>query len=125
MPPLVRQAYEHAAVAGYARSCSVETGRLLKTLAGAIESGTVAEFGTGYGAGSAWILSALRPEVSFVSVDASESAVESVRARFRDCANAEFLFGDWSLAERRARRFGSSSWTQARRNTQIKSGSSA
>ena len=55
----------------------------------------VAEIGTGCGVGSAWILSALDPDVPFVTVELDEQrAVEAAELLAGD-DNANVLQGDW------------------------------
>src|SRR5690348_17415594 len=56
LPALVSRAFDMSRRAGYASFCRNETGRLLATLA-ATRGGTMAEFGTGCGVGTAWLRS--------------------------------------------------------------------
>ena len=69
LPPLVERALALSERAGFTRSCSAETGRLLQVLAGQRGRTRVAEIGAGCGVGSAWILSALDPGIPFVTVE--------------------------------------------------------
>ena len=95
LPPLVERALALSERAGFTRSCSPETGRLLQVLAGQRGRTRVAEIGTGCGVGSAWILSALDPDVPFVTVELDEQrAVEAAELLAGD-ANANVLQGDW------------------------------
>ena len=75
LPPLVERALELSERAGFTRSCSHEAGRLLQVLAGQRGRTRVAEIGTGCGVGSAWILSALDPEMPFVTVELATGRV--------------------------------------------------
>src|SRR5690348_8154340 len=71
-PPLVRQAMARARESGFPYSCEPEVGRLLATLAAHLPAGSrVLELGTGTGAGTAWITSALLPRtnVTVLSVE--------------------------------------------------------
>ena len=54
--------------AGYVSFCRNETGRLLATLA-ATRDGTMAEFGTGCGVGTAWLRSGVRGEARIVTAE--------------------------------------------------------
>ena len=60
-PPLARRALAQAREHGFDRSSIPEVGRLLHVLAAGRSRTRVAEVGTGYGAGTAWIASALPP----------------------------------------------------------------
>ncbi len=101
LPPLVERALALAERAGFTKSCSPETGRLLQVLAGQRGRTRVAEIGTGSGVGSAWILSALDPEVAFVTVELDEQRAAEAAELFADDDNATVLQGDWQevLAE--------------------------
>ena len=95
LPPLVERALALAASAGFTRSCSPEAGRLLQVLAGQRGRTRVAEIGTGCGVGSAWILSALEPDVPFVTVEADDQRAAGVARLLADDVNARVLHADW------------------------------
>lgn len=95
VPPLVEKALALAERTGFARSCSPETGRLLQVLAGARGVERAAEIGTGTGVGSAWILSALDPDVAFVTVDLDEDRAREAAGLLADDTAARVLHGDW------------------------------
>ena len=95
MPPLVARALALAERTGFARSCSPEMGRLLQTLAGARGLERVGEIGTGCAVGSAWILSALDPEVSFLTVELDEDRATAAAELLAEDDNARVLLGDW------------------------------
>ena len=59
LPDIVYRAFDVSRKAGYVSFCRNETGRLLATLA-ATRDGTMAEFGTGCGVGTAWLRSGVR-----------------------------------------------------------------
>src|SRR6476646_5684279 len=61
LPPVVARAFDVSRRAGYVSFCRNETGRLLAMLA-ATRDGTMAEFGTGCGVGTAWLRSGVRGE---------------------------------------------------------------
>jgi predicted O-methyltransferase YrrM len=94
-PQLVEKALAEAARTGFTRSCSPETGRLLQVLAGARGLERVAEIGTGSGVGSAWILSALDPNVAFFTVELDESRAAAATDLLADDPAANVLSGDW------------------------------
>jgi predicted O-methyltransferase YrrM len=95
LPPLVERALELSERAGFTKSCSPETGRLLQVLAGQRGRTRVAEIGTGCGVGSAWILSALDPEVPFVTVEVDEQRARQVAELLAGDENAAVVHGDW------------------------------
>jgi len=95
LPPLVERALELSERAGFTKSCSPETGRLLQVLAGQRGRTRVAEIGTGCGVGSAWILSALDPEVPFVTVELDAQRAARAAELLAADDNATVLAGDW------------------------------
>jgi predicted O-methyltransferase YrrM len=95
LPPLVERALALSERAGFTKSCSPETGRLLQVLAGQRGRTRVAEIGTGCGVGSAWIISALDPDVAFLTVELDrERAAEATKLLAED-DSANVLHGDW------------------------------
>ena len=95
IPPLVEKALGLAERTGFARSCSEETGRLLQVLAGARGLERVAEIGTGTAVGAAWILSALDPDVAFVTVELDEKRARAAAELLAGDVAARVLHGDW------------------------------
>jgi predicted O-methyltransferase YrrM len=95
IPRLVERALAEAARTGFTRSCSPETGQLLRVLAGARGLDRVAEIGTGCGVGSAWILSALDPDVAFFTVELDEERAAAAGELLADDPAARVLRGDW------------------------------
>jgi predicted O-methyltransferase YrrM len=95
LPPLVERALALAQELDFRRSCSSETGRLLQVLAGQRGRTRVAEIGSGCGVGSAWILSALDPDVPFVTVEPDDERAAGVARLLADDANARVLHGEW------------------------------
>lgn len=95
VPPLVEQALALAARTGFEQSCSHETGRLLRVLAGQRGRTRVAEIGTGCGVGSAWLLSGLAPSVPFVTVELDAARAAAAAKLLSGDANARVLGGDW------------------------------
>jgi predicted O-methyltransferase YrrM len=82
---------------GLERSSTPETGRLLHLLAAQRGRVRVGEIGAGTGVGAAWIVSALPPEVPFVTVELDAARAAAVRQLFRDDANVRVLEGDWHV----------------------------
>ena len=96
VPPLVDRALALSARLGFDRSCSAEAGLLLRVLAGQRGRTRVGEIGTGCGVGSAWILSALLPEVPFVTVELDEARAAAVAELLAEDEHARVLCGDWA-----------------------------
>lgn len=92
-PDLVARAQRLADEAGFAHSCSDETGRLLRVLARRCER--AGEIGTGCGVGSAWIASGLAPGGSLATIERDEDLVRRVRRLFTDVAAVRVRAGDW------------------------------
>lgn len=97
IPPLVREALALAERTGFTQSCLPEVGRLLAVLAGQVRSGVVAELGTGCGVGAAWIVSALRPEVQFMTVEIDAERAAAAWSLFAHLPNVAVITGDWRL----------------------------
>ena len=95
LPPLVEKALALAERAGFDRSCSPETGLLLRVLAAQRGRLRVAEIGTGCGVGSAWLLSGLGPEVAFLTVELDPARAAAVAELLEADENARVLPGDW------------------------------
>jgi predicted O-methyltransferase YrrM len=95
IPPLVEQALALAERAGFEKSCSAETGRLLQLLASQRGRLRVAEIGSGCGVGSAWLLAGLAPEVPFLTVEPDDGRARAVAELLSGDENARVLHGDW------------------------------
>jgi predicted O-methyltransferase YrrM len=96
VPPLVDRALALAGRLGFERSCSPEAGRLLRVLAGQRGRTRVCEIGAGCGVGAAWILSALPPEVPFLTVELDEERAAAVAELLSEDPEARVLQGDWA-----------------------------
>ncbi|KPV43188.1 O-methyltransferase [Alicyclobacillus ferrooxydans] len=92
-PSLVDPAMKLAESLGFENSCLDEFGQLLHLLAGHIQSGKVAEIGTGCGVSTAWIASATSLDVYTVDND-EERAIET-RKLFVEHPNVHQIVGDW------------------------------
>ena len=96
LPNVVRRAFEVSRRAGYVSFCRNETGRLLATLA-ATREGTMAEFGTGCGVGTAWLRSGVRDEdARIVTAELDPRLARAASEIFVDDPLVEVLAADWS-----------------------------
>ena len=75
--------------------CRNETGRLLATLA-ATRAGTMAEFGTGIGVGTAWLRSGVRGDARIVTAELDPKLAGAAAEIFEDDPQVEVLAADWS-----------------------------
>ncbi len=96
LPPVVSRAFEVSRRAGYVSFCRNETGRLLATLA-ATRAGTMAEFGTGCGVGTAWLRSGVRNGSTRILTAELEPRLAAAAAEiFTDDPLVDVLTADWS-----------------------------
>ncbi|MBO9520099.1 MAG: cytidine deaminase [Nocardioidaceae bacterium] len=95
VPAVVERAFEVGRRAGYVSFCRNETGRLLAALA-ATRSGTMAEFGTGCGVGTAWLRSGSRPDTVILTAELDEKLAVAAQEIFTDDPQVEVLAADWS-----------------------------
>ena len=96
LPDVVSRAFVVSRKAGYVSFCRNETGRLLATLA-ATRGGTMAEFGTGCGVGTAWLRSGVRDDgARIVTAELDSELAKAAIEIFRDDPLVEVLSADWS-----------------------------
>ncbi|MBA3781683.1 MAG: class I SAM-dependent methyltransferase [Nocardioides sp.] len=95
LPDIVARAFDVCRKAGYVAFCRNETGRLLATLA-ATRGGTMAEFGTGCGVGTAWLRSGVRTDVRIVTAELNPKLATAAAEIFEDDASVDVLAADWS-----------------------------
>ena len=95
LPDVVTRAFAVSRKAGYASFCRNETGRLLATLA-ATRDGTMAEFGTGCGVGTAWLRSGVRGDARIISAELDAKLADAAAEIFADDPQVEVLSADWS-----------------------------
>lgn len=96
LPDVVKRAFDVSRKAGYVSFCRNETGRLLATLA-ATREGTMAEFGTGCGVGTAWLRSGVRNEkTTIVTAELDPKLARAAAEIFVDDPQVEVLAADWS-----------------------------
>ena len=96
LPDVVQRAFDVCRQAGYVAFCRNETGRLLATLA-ATRGGTMAEFGTGCGVGTAWLRSGVRNGARILTAELDESLAGAAAKIFDDDAKVEVLAADWNV----------------------------
>lgn len=101
LPEVVSRAFDVSRRAGYAAFCRNETGRLLAMLA-ATRTGTMAEFGTGCGVGTAWLRSGVRgADVRIVSAELDPRLAGAAAEIFVDDPQVEVLSANWSTLAHR------------------------
>lgn len=95
LPDIVRRAFDVSRKAGYVSFCRNETGRLLAALA-ATRTGTMAEFGTGCGVGTAWLRSGLRGDATILTAELDAKLADAAAEIFEDDPQVEVRSADWS-----------------------------
>ena len=95
LPDVVSRAFAVSRKSGYVSFCRNETGRLLATLA-ATRGGTMAEFGTGTGVGTAWLRSGVRKGTQIISAELDPRLANAAQEIFTDDPQVEVLAADWS-----------------------------
>ncbi len=101
LPDIVYRAFDVSRRAGYVSFCRNETGRLLAMLA-ATRSGTLAEFGTGTGVGTAWLRSGVRGDARIVTAELDPKLAGAAAEIFKDDPQVEVLAADWSTLQDKA-----------------------
>lgn len=100
LPEIVARAFDATRSAGYVSFCRNETGRLLATLA-ATRTGTLAEFGTGTGVGTAWLRSGIGDDARILTAELDPRLAEAAGRIFADDPQVEVLTADWSTLDER------------------------
>ena len=95
LPEIVQRAFDVSRKAGYVSFCRNETGRLLAALA-ATRAGTMAEFGTGCGVGTAWLRSGVRGDARILTAELNERLDDAAAEIFTDDPQVEVRSADWS-----------------------------
>lgn len=95
LPDIVRRAFDVSRRAGYVSFCRNETGRLLATLA-ATRDGTLAEFGTGTGVGTAWLRSGVRNGARILTAELDPKLAGAAAEIFVEDPQVEVRSADWS-----------------------------
>jgi predicted O-methyltransferase YrrM len=100
VPEVVARAFAVSRRRGYASFCRNETGRLLAMLA-ATRTGTVAEFGTGCGVGTAWLRSGARPGTRILTAELDRKLAGAAAEIFTDDEQVQVVAADWSTLKDR------------------------
>ncbi len=95
VPPIVERAFGVSRKAGYVGFCRNETGRLLAALA-ATRTGTIAEFGTGCGVGTAWLRSGAPEGVRLLTAELNATLAAAAAEIFAEDDSVEVMTADWS-----------------------------
>lgn len=95
LPAVVSRAFDVSRRAGYVSFCRNETGRLLAALA-ATRGGTLAEFGTGCGVGTAWLRSGIREGARILTAELDAKLADKAAKIFTDDPQVEVLAADWA-----------------------------
>jgi len=96
LPDVVNRAFDVSRKAGYVSFCRNETGRLLAMLA-ATREGTMAEFGTGCGVGTAWLRSGVRNDkATILTAELDPRLAKAAAEIFVDDPQVQVLAADWS-----------------------------
>ncbi len=95
LPEVVRRAFDVSRRAGYVSFCRNETGRLLAALA-ATRTGTLAEFGTGTGVGTAWLRSGVRGDAHILTAELDPELAGAAAQIFEDDSQVEVRAADWA-----------------------------
>ena len=96
LPEIVSRAFAVCRQAGYVAFCRNETGRLLAALA-ATRGGTMAEFGTGCGVGTAWLRSGVRNGARILTAELDERLAVAAQQIFVEDDKVEVLAADWNV----------------------------
>ena len=96
LPDVVSRAFAVSRRAGYASFCRNETGRLLAALA-ATRGGTMAEFGTGCGVGTAWLRSGVRNGARILTAELDKKLAVAAQRIFVEDDKVEVLAADWNV----------------------------
>jgi predicted O-methyltransferase YrrM len=95
VPAVVSRAFDVSRRHGYVSFCRNETGRLLAALA-ATRAGTLAEFGTGTGVGTAWLRSGVRGEARILTAELDPKLAGAAAEIFADDPQVQVVAADWS-----------------------------
>ena len=95
LPSIVERAFAVSRKRGYVSFCRNETGRLLAALA-AGRTGTLAEFGTGCGVGTAWLRSGVRDDAQILTAELDPKLAEAAAEIFHADDQVEVVAADWS-----------------------------
>jgi predicted O-methyltransferase YrrM len=100
VPEIVSRAFAVSRQAGYVSFCRNETGRLLAALA-ATRGGTLAEFGTGTGVGTAWLRSGVGPDAKILTAELDADLAQGAAEIFDGDDQVQVEAADWSTLRNR------------------------
>jgi predicted O-methyltransferase YrrM len=95
VPTEVAHAFDVSRRQGYVSFCRNETGRLLAALA-ATRTGTLAEFGTGCGVGTAWLRSGIRGDARILTAELDATLATGAAQIFEGDEHVEVVSADSS-----------------------------
>lgn len=101
LPDVVERAFDLSRRRGFVSFCRNETGRLLAALA-ATKAGTLAEFGTGTGVGTAWLHSGKRDDARILTAERDPSLADAAAEVFSGEDDVEVVASSWSSLRDRA-----------------------
>ncbi|GAA2118271.1 hypothetical protein GCM10009759_65410 [Kitasatospora saccharophila] len=93
-PAVLAAITEGCAALGFAMSCDLTTGQLLRTLAAARPGGRILELGTGAGTGTSWLLSGMDAGATLVSVELDEAVAAVAAEHLGADPRLELVTGD-------------------------------
>src|SRR6185437_11477336 len=93
VPVRVVSARSAATAAGFPDSSTDAVGRLLRTLVGAFPAGHIAESGTGFGVGTAWMHDGLAPTARLTTVERDATRCAAARVLFAGDSRVTVLHG--------------------------------
>lgn len=96
-PARLAAAARAAAEAGFSYGSTTEVGRLLRVLAASKPGGVIAESGTGFGGGTAWLHDGLVGDAKLVTVERDADRARRAAEIFADDPRVTVLSGDWLM----------------------------
>ncbi|MGW0855035.1 O-methyltransferase [Streptomyces sp. NPDC002690] len=94
LPPLLAALRAAARAAGFIMSSEDRTGSLLAALAASRPGGRILELGTGFGEGTAWLLSGMDRDARLITVELDPAVQEVVRQLLGTDPRVSFVSGD-------------------------------
>ncbi|UQN07613.1 deaminase [Deinococcus sp. QL22] len=98
LPPRVAHALAEAARLNFDRCCSLEAGRLLRTLAATRPGARLAELESGTGVSAAWLLSGMSAGAHLLTIESDAQRAAIAREVLKGDARVTALHGDWQAA---------------------------
>lgn len=95
VPKFVDDALDLAVRLEFDYNCLKPVGQLLQVLVASAGAGSIGEIGTGCGVGAAWMLSTLRGDQAFISIDSDVMKAHEVTTLMGHVERTHFIEGDW------------------------------